>query len=94
MYREKVKAQERNGIYENAANVARVASQYASEIYIEKGNKCANAKSVLGIVALMMEEGDVVTVSAQGSDAGMALKNVCQTLGEALHLRNEYSVRR
>lgn len=94
MYREKVKAQKGSSPYEEAIRIVRVASKYTSEVYIEKGNKCANAKSVLGIVALMLEEGDIVTVSAQGADAGIALKTVCQTIGEALHLRNEYSVKR
>ena len=44
------------------------ASQYASKVYIQVDNKKINAKSFMGLFSLALQEGDVVTVVAEGED--------------------------
>ena len=42
------------------------ASQYASKVYIQVDNKKINAKSIMGMMSLALQEGDEVTVVAEG----------------------------
>ena len=44
------------------------ASQYASKVYIQVDNKKINAKSIMGMMSLALQEGDEVTVVAEGED--------------------------
>ena len=41
------------------------ASQYASKVYIQVDNKKINAKSIMGMMSLALQEGDEVTVVAE-----------------------------
>ena len=50
------------------ALLVQVASQYDSSVYIEYGDKRVNAKSIMGMMTLVLVAGDKVTVSADGSD--------------------------
>ena len=50
------------------ALLVQVASQYDSSIYIEYGNKRVNAKSIMGMMTLILAAGDTVTVTAEGKD--------------------------
>ncbi len=49
------------------ALLVQVASQYDSSIYIEYGDKRVNAKSIMGMMTLVLVAGDTVTVTADGS---------------------------
>ena len=44
------------------------ASQYASRIYIQMGEKKINAKSIMGMMSLNLSEGEQVTVLTEGED--------------------------
>jgi len=52
------------------------ANQFKSEITVTKkgGDKQANAKSILDVLSLGAEYGDVITIRAQGGDQEEALK--------------------
>lgn len=50
------------------ALLVQVASQYDSSIYIEADNKKVNAKSIMGMMTLVLKAGDKITVSADGID--------------------------
>ena len=45
-----------------------VASQFESSIYVQHDNKRVNAKSIMGMMTLVLVAGDKVTVTADGSD--------------------------
>ena len=49
------------------------AGKFASDITITHGERSANAKSMLTIVTLGVEQGSEVTISAEGDDAQQAL---------------------
>ena len=58
------------------AMLVQVASRYVSSIYIETGEKKVNAKSIMGMMTLVLVAGDKVTVSADGSDEEAAAEAV------------------
>ncbi len=55
------------------ALLVQVASQYESSVYLEYGDKRVNAKSIMGMMTLVLVAGDTVTVTADGSDEEMAV---------------------
>lgn len=63
------------------AMLVQLASQFDSEIYIEDGNKRFNAKSIMGMMTLGLEEGKALSVMASGADEEKALREIAQYLG-------------
>jgi len=56
-----------------AARLIQKASGYESNIWIQKGERRANAKSLLGILSLSVSKGEKVLLIADGSDEQTAL---------------------
>ena len=52
------------------------ASQYASKVYIQIGEKNINAKSIMGMMSLGLDAGEKVTVSVEGADEEEAMKGI------------------
>ena len=52
------------------------ANQYSSSVYIEVANKKINAKSIMGMMSLKLDDGEELTVVADGSDEQEAIKGV------------------
>ena len=46
------------------AHLVQEASQYASQVYIEMEDKKINAKSIMGMMSLSLQEGEDITVVA------------------------------
>ena len=59
-----------------AAMIAKCASEYSSEITINKSGEIANCKSILGIMTLSAGKGTKLVISAEGDDAVQALEAV------------------
>lgn len=55
------------------ALLVQVASQYDSAVYIEYGERRVNAKSIMGMMTLVLVAGDKVTVTADGTDEDTAV---------------------
>ena len=53
--------------------LVQVASKYESIIYLESMGKKVNAKSIMGMMSLGLDNGDQVTVTAEGTDEGEAV---------------------
>lgn len=53
-----------------------VASQFESSIHVEIGNIKVNAKSIMGMMALKLNEGASVVVSAEGADEEEAINKI------------------
>ena len=58
------------------AQLVQVASQFNSEIYVEIGRKKVNAKSIMGMMTLDLDNGQAVTVEADGKDEDDALDGI------------------
>ena len=53
-----------------------VASQYESTIYEEVDDKKVNAKSIMGMMSLGLDNGETLTVVADGSDESAAVAHI------------------
>ena len=58
------------------AMLVQVASQYESRIYMEYANKKVNAKSIMGMMSLVLPVGEKVVVTADGSDEDTAIESI------------------
>ena len=52
------------------------ASQYASKVYIQVGEKNINAKSIMGMMSLSLAGGDEITVVTDGEDEKKAAEGI------------------
>lgn len=52
------------------------ASQHESKVYIESGEKRVNAKSIMGMMSLGLDNGEELTIEVEGSDEAEAIKNI------------------
>ena len=59
-----------------SAQLTQVASRFASEVWIAKGGRRVNAKSIMGVMMLAAGCGSVVVVDADGPDEAAALDAV------------------
>ncbi|MCI6813329.1 MAG: HPr family phosphocarrier protein [Lachnospiraceae bacterium] len=58
------------------AVLVQVASQYESSIYLEAGDKRVNAKSIMGMMTLGLNEGEKIVIEADGKDEAAAVEGV------------------
>lgn len=52
------------------------ASKYDSKIYIQSGDKKVNAKSIMGMMSLGLDNGEELIVSAEGADEETAVDSI------------------
>ena len=57
----------------HVAELVHLASKYDSTLHIEAQSKKVNAKSIMGMMTLVLVAGDTVTVTADGSDEETAV---------------------
>lgn len=62
------------------AMLVQLASRFESEIYIEDGSKRFNAKSIMGMMTLGLEEGKELSLTATGKDESEAIKEIADYL--------------
>lgn len=62
------------------AMLVQIASQFDSVIYVENQSTRVNAKSIMGMMTLGMNNGDHITISADGQDEDKAVKSIEQYL--------------
>lgn len=56
-----------------AALFVQEANRYKADVFLEKGTKKVNAKSIMGIMSLAVAKGTVVTLWADGQDEEKAI---------------------
>ena len=64
------------------ALLVQVATQFESRVYLQSGEKRVNAKSIMGMMTLILAAGDEVTVSAEGEDEEAAVDAIVKYLSE------------
>lgn len=57
------------------------ASKYDSTIYIQSGERRVNAKSIMGMMSLGLDNGEELEVSADGTDEISAVEGIEHFLG-------------
>ena len=84
MITKKIKIQIQYGLEARpVAVLVQVASQFNSSIYVESGAKKVNAKSIMGMMALGLDAGEEVVVSAEGDDETSAMEDIEKFLSAA-----------
>lgn len=85
MIKKSVKIRLSNGLEARpVALLVQVASQYESTVYLETSDKRVNAKSIMGMMSLGLDNGEEVTVICEGTDEENAAVDVEKFLtGEA-----------
>lgn len=77
MVTKKIKIQIQNSLEARpVAVLVQVASQFSSSIYVESGDRKVNAKSIMGMMALGLDSGEEVVVSAEGEDEANAMQDI------------------
>lgn len=59
-----------------SAKLTQLASKFQSEIFIARGSRRVNAKSIMGVMMLAAGLGTTVTVDAEGPDADRAIEEI------------------
>jgi phosphocarrier protein HPr len=59
-----------------SAQLTQVAGKFTSEVYIAKGARRVNAKSIMGVMMLAAGPGSTVTVDAEGPDEEQAMEAI------------------
>lgn len=55
------------------AHLVQLANQFDSRVYFEMGKKRVNAKSIMGMMSLILSTGTTVTIDAEGDDEQKAI---------------------
>lgn len=56
------------------------ANEFKSGIWVEKGERRVNAKSLLGVLSLGIAKGETVTLLADGADEKEAIDALCELI--------------
>ncbi|MCI8615785.1 HPr family phosphocarrier protein [Parablautia intestinalis] len=64
------------------AMLVQVASQYESSVYLETEGKKVNAKSIMGMMSLALDNGESVKVITNGEDEQEAMKGIEEYLSD------------
>lgn len=64
-----------------ASQFTKTASSFESDIRIGKGENLVNAKSIIGVLTLAVEEGEEVTLTAEGPDEQQGIEALERFLG-------------
>ena len=62
------------------AVLVQIASRHESSIYIMAESKKVNAKSIMGMMSLVLNQGETVTVVADGKDEQEAVEHISDYL--------------
>lgn len=74
MVEKQVEVQLKTGLQARpAALFVQEATQFSSEVFLEKDGKKVNAKSIMGLMSLAISSGTVITISADGKDEETAV---------------------
>lgn len=63
-----------------AGKLCEVALKYQSKILIRKGTHTANGKSVLGVLAARIQQGDEIEIICEGEDEQEALEAIVKEM--------------
>ncbi len=59
-----------------SAKLTKLASEFASDIWMSKGTRRVNAKSIMGVMMLAAGQGSRLLLEAEGDDAEQALASI------------------
>ena len=83
MARAEIEISNKLGLHARAsAKLTQIAGSYSSEVWLEKGPRRINAKSIMGVMMLAAGKGSQIVVETDGSDEQAALDAVLKLIGD------------
>ena len=83
MARAEIEISNKLGLHARAsAKLTQLAGSFSCEVWIEKGARRINAKSIMGVMMLAAGKGSLVTVETVGSDEQPALEALLKLIAE------------
>jgi phosphocarrier protein HPr len=74
MIKEDIEIINKLGLHARASSkLTQTASQFKSDVWIEKSNRKVNAKSIMGVMMLAAAKGSTITLEANGEDETAAI---------------------
>lgn len=69
------------GLHARAASkLVNCASSFAAEIWLQRGEREINGKSIMGVLTLAAGKGTILAVRADGADENQALETIQQLI--------------
>ena len=65
-----------------AAKLTQQASRFAAEVWLSRGERRVNAKSIMGVMMLAAGKGSRITVETEGADADAALAAILALIAD------------
>jgi len=74
MIRESLEIINKQGLHARASTkFTQTASQFKSEVWVEKNGRRVNAKSIMGVMMLAAAQGSIIDIEANGQDEQAAM---------------------
>jgi phosphocarrier protein HPr len=74
MIKQEIEIINKLGLHARASSkLTQTASQFKSDIWIEKGGRKVNAKSIMGVMMLAAAQGSTISLEANGEDEQAAM---------------------
>ena len=65
-----------------SAKLTQLASSFESEVWLEKGTRRINAKSIMGVMMLAAGKGSTIVVETDGDDGQQALEAILKLIAD------------
>ena len=65
-----------------SAKLTQLASSFESEVWLEKGTRRINAKSIMGVMMLAAGKGSTIVVETTGSDENEAMEALLKLIND------------
>ena len=83
MIKQEIEIINKLGLHARASSkLTQTASQFASEIWIEKNGRKVNAKSIMGVMMLAAGKGSTVVLETVGADEQPALESILKLIAD------------
>ena len=83
MPRAEIEITNKLGLHARAsAKLTQLAGGFQSEVWMEKGSRRINAKSIMGVMMLAAGKGATVVVETTGTDEELALDALCKLIAD------------
>jgi phosphocarrier protein len=75
MMKEEIEIINKLGLHARASSkLTQTASQFKSDVWIEKNDRKVNAKSIMGVMMLAAAKGSIISLEASGEDEAAAIE--------------------
>lgn len=83
MIKQEIEIINKLGLHARASTkLTQTASQYASEIWLERNGRRVNAKSIMGVMMLAAGKGSKVILEASGNDENPAIEALVKLIND------------